>query len=1748
MQYRCKEIRVGKLLVLAIFSLLLTSGAAAEWYNSDWDYRKEITFNQSQINGTHQDFPALINISDNDLKEKAQNEGDDILFTSSNGTYKLGHEIESYNNSTGSLTAHVKVLNMTNQSETSIYMYYGNSEASNQETVSEVWSKNYSGVWHFSKKSGDIDDSTSNDLNGSEEGTITRDTSGKIGNAYKTDKTGSGVVNLGNPHSLNFGSGAGSKFTWSAWIKPVDYTNVNNGYIWLQHERSYFIQRSSNNMDLTSNLNGGQHTWVSQPAAGQWHHLAMVYDSGTLRLYFNGEEENEVSTSIGGNSNEDVEILSTNKFNGWNPDGNADEFRVSDVARNIEWISTEYNNQKNPSLFHSLGSQEKQGSSAKYIHTFKKGTKTPRSFFANNSVATIRTAGSFASSPDLTVIDREGTTHIRSATMVNVSGKFEYNYTLNGSTGWYDVKINGITWENVFYQGETWQDNFTDADGNVFSFRRELNISEPGVSDRWFEPVDKNLDFTFSPDNDSIRVVAWNGSRILETPSQVYNVSKSGEAVSNANVFFLSSLNQTENRTYYVVSSKSEYTKSYTGLNNTNTGLDNKTENSYYRAYFNISLGGLLRTVENKIGTGSSLSGSEPMDFYPQLDVSAGINPETKVARIDSTADINVTEGPLRTEVSVNGGLDGETDYPYSVDCEIYAANPYMICEKNLTTQVSEDWESFYFNGMVFGDSNFDWSSYRNSTDDIVTTSLGSSDNSDITGIDSNMKWITFFDNSTGDGVAEIFLQRNFSTASGSNINLRDNSDNDFYQELLIDGTTSVSSGDYWYSKTARMVYNGLKEQNSVNNNYLQLENPVKISEAEEVTNDNEVVTYSSTGNVSSNDSSSVKVFSYWSDDTFLDYAEINITGNGVDGSDTELYFNDSYNIRDAGDFTDESWVNVTLENSTVNAGEISANITVFDVSGKSNSTLVEFNVSDSTPPEYSNIVNKPNNTADLDPGNQVNITANITEYSNISQAFLYYKNDSASNFSRKLMSRESETDFVHKYKSNFTPGYEDNYTYYISANDNLDQRRNSSRTNLTVEWDYTWNFDPSLNGQTDTFNKNVSIGNLTINNTGDFNQTFEFSTGVFNSRTWVNGTKLPASFEVSGNGSTDFFSVNATTRDSTSTEGLDTFNLTVENSSASPELDFSTFDVTTSTGGPFLFTEITEYNSTVTQGDTGVKLTAETTNKGNESARTVNITFELPNSWTVSSGESLKSPNTLALAIGTTKTFTTEVDIPGDASTGTKTLEAVAKSQETNRSTSVQVTVEKKDSNNDQQESSSSGGGGGGGSSAGGSGGTSLSSNQQEELFQTEETYEIVRGDDQEFALKVENPFKEGELENIRVKVSGFLSQYLSVEPSNIDEIGVNQSKNFSINIEAPRYFSRGEYSLKFNITGINNRSQTYTAGNETYLTKDTQKFKENREVKLIVHEISKEEASEALNQSREAVKELENQGVVNTETKELISEARQALKSGNYQKAQQISQQIQSKRQKAENADQTLQEVENLIDEAEYRGLKASRTSRMVSMASAALERGDYSMAANRAEEAKNLYALETKGEINYLNYTKRNWKKLGLGLVLLIGFSTGCLLRLRLFRIKRKLSKLEEEEETLLGLMKQVQRESFEEGKMSMEEYEEAMMQYEKQLSQNVKNTVRLESRKAHWKNIRKGRERYENERDRIQELMQQTQKKYLEEGEIETRVYKQKMQSFRERLTELEGKLAEIEAQKQIKQKTRVRDKIKNAMPV
>ena len=66
------------------------------------------------INDVH--FSMLINITDTDLRDKAQADGDDIVFTDSDGN-RLAHQIEgTFNSTTGHLKAWVNVSDISNNS------------------------------------------------------------------------------------------------------------------------------------------------------------------------------------------------------------------------------------------------------------------------------------------------------------------------------------------------------------------------------------------------------------------------------------------------------------------------------------------------------------------------------------------------------------------------------------------------------------------------------------------------------------------------------------------------------------------------------------------------------------------------------------------------------------------------------------------------------------------------------------------------------------------------------------------------------------------------------------------------------------------------------------------------------------------------------------------------------------------------------------------------------------------------------------------------------------------------------------------------------------------------------------------------------------------------------------------------------------------------------------------------------------------------------------------------------------------------------------------------------------------------------------------------------------------------------------------------------------------------------------------------------------------------------------------------
>jgi len=126
-----------------------TSDLPADWYDSNWLYRKKITINASQVPANASDFPILATTTDANLAGKARSDGYDIIFTAADGTTPLDYEREYYNGATGQLAVWIET-DLSSTTDTELYMYYGNSGANiDPATTTGVWDSSYRGVWHL---------------------------------------------------------------------------------------------------------------------------------------------------------------------------------------------------------------------------------------------------------------------------------------------------------------------------------------------------------------------------------------------------------------------------------------------------------------------------------------------------------------------------------------------------------------------------------------------------------------------------------------------------------------------------------------------------------------------------------------------------------------------------------------------------------------------------------------------------------------------------------------------------------------------------------------------------------------------------------------------------------------------------------------------------------------------------------------------------------------------------------------------------------------------------------------------------------------------------------------------------------------------------------------------------------------------------------------------------------------------------------------------------------------------------------------------------------------------------------------------------------------------------------------------------------------------------------------------------------------------------------------------------------------
>jgi len=348
---------------LAAMALLVSFSIvqAQSWYDLDWEYRKAIIIDADKVTGNLTDFPLLVNVADSDLRANALANGDDILFTGNDGTTKLNHEIESYDDSNGHLVAWVKIPNLSSTVNTVIYLYYGNPDASPQENPTAVWDADYVMVQHLEEESPPNihNDSTSNNNDGTASVTTQGSATGQINGSDEFDGVDD-TVNCGDAGSLDI---TGS-MTVEAWaladgtaapsrILSKDLVGTPGKFILWKNpggDLAFIVADDSGTTDPWYRAQG------DPVADGTWFHVVGVFDAVNqkVRLYKDGDLVTEVTGPTAIQSSPETVTIGSSDDNDHNWTGKIDEARISSTVRSAEWIKTSYNNQSDPGSFYNV--------------------------------------------------------------------------------------------------------------------------------------------------------------------------------------------------------------------------------------------------------------------------------------------------------------------------------------------------------------------------------------------------------------------------------------------------------------------------------------------------------------------------------------------------------------------------------------------------------------------------------------------------------------------------------------------------------------------------------------------------------------------------------------------------------------------------------------------------------------------------------------------------------------------------------------------------------------------------------------------------------------------------------------------------------------------------------------------------------------------------------------------------------------------------------------------------------------------------------------------------------------------------------------------------------------------------------------------------------------------------------------------------------------------------------------------------
>ena len=351
----------SSIFVFPIKQIKATEKTNGDWWNTDWNYRKLITINSSQVVSTLSNFPVLINLaSDSNLVSFAQADGDDIAFVLDSDNTQLNHEIELYNDITGELYAWVNIPSLSSTIDTMSWMYYGNPSCSSQQNPEDVWDSDYVGVWHFSEESGIVYDSTSNDIDVSPTGDLTYLQTGQVGNSLRFGGSND-FLSCSDKNALDLTG----EFSVSLWFKPYSISSgviLTKGKQVLYGNQNYQVGTGSAGTKMRVHIGfTNAESNVHNMNINTWYYLSYTFDYSTndVTFYKDGDVFDTATLSIPMTTNDEIFMIGGGESNGndWST-AFFDELRLSKTIRSQGWINTSYNMMNSPMTFISVGIEE----------------------------------------------------------------------------------------------------------------------------------------------------------------------------------------------------------------------------------------------------------------------------------------------------------------------------------------------------------------------------------------------------------------------------------------------------------------------------------------------------------------------------------------------------------------------------------------------------------------------------------------------------------------------------------------------------------------------------------------------------------------------------------------------------------------------------------------------------------------------------------------------------------------------------------------------------------------------------------------------------------------------------------------------------------------------------------------------------------------------------------------------------------------------------------------------------------------------------------------------------------------------------------------------------------------------------------------------------------------------------------------------------------------------------------------------